>query len=131
MNLPSDLKYSRNDEWVRIEGEVATLGITDYAQRQLSDIVYAEVSVSPGQTVRAGDTVATLESVKAAADVYAPVSGTVLEVNSGLGKAPEIINRDPHGAAWMVRLRLGDVAQASALMDGPAYDAYCKERSGG
>jgi glycine cleavage system H protein len=129
MNIPNDLKYTRADEWIRVEGNVATLGVTDYAQDQLSDVVFVEVTVAEGDSVKKGDIAATLESVKAAADVNFPVSGTVTEINEDLAQNPEIVNSDPYGAAWMVKFEVSDASEANSLMDAAAYDKYCQERS--
>ncbi len=129
MEFPADLKYTENDEWIRLEGNVGTIGITDYAQEQLSDVVYVEVSVSAGDTVAKGDTFAAVESVKAAADVYLPASGKVLEVNEALADTPELVNSDPYGEAWMVKIELSDPSELDSLMDAAAYEKYCQERS--
>ncbi len=126
MNIPANLKYTENDEWIRVEGNVGTVGITDHAQDQLSDIVFVEIVVSEGDSVQKGNTGATVESVKAAADVYLPASGTVLEVNDALPASPEVINSDPYGAAWFLQIEGGD---ASGLMDAAAYEKYCEERA--
>jgi glycine cleavage system H protein len=128
MNNPVDLKYTQNDEWVRVEGKVGTIGITDYAQTQLSDIVFVEVVVSQGEPVSKKDTAATVESVKAAADVYTPISGKVVSVNEDLPLAPETINSDPYGAAWLLKIEMSDPAELNTLMDAAAYDQYCQER---
>jgi glycine cleavage system H protein len=122
MNIPENLKYSESNEWVKLEGKNGTIGISDYAQDQLSDIVFAEVIVSEGDSLNKGDTIATIESVKAAADVYAPVSGKVLSVNEALGGAPEVINTDPYGAAWIVKIELSNPAETDALLDAIAYN---------
>lgn len=122
MNIPENLKYAESNEWLNLEGVVATIGISDYAQDQLSDIVFAEIIVSEGDTVKKGDTIATIESVKAAADVYSPVSGNVVSINEALGGAPEIINTDPYGAAWIIKVELNDPSEAAALLDAPAYE---------
>ena len=122
MNLPEFLKYTESNEWINIEGKIGTIGISDYAQDQLSDIVFAEVIVSEGDTVKKGDTIATSESVKAAADVYSPVSGKILSVNEELGATPEVINSDPYGAAWIVKVELSNPAETGALLDATAYD---------
>jgi glycine cleavage system H protein len=127
MNIPAELKYTQNDEWIKVEGNVGTIGITDYAQDQLSDVVFVEVVVSEGETVEKGASCATVESVKAAADVYMPVSGKVIAVNEDLGAAPETINSDPYGAAWMVKVELSDPAELDALMDASAYTAKIEE----
>ena len=124
MNTPTDQKYTQNDEWIRVEGNLGIVGITDHAQEQLSDVVYVEIVVSEGDTVNAGDTCATVESVKAAADVYIPVSGKVVAVNEALPDAPESINSDPYGAAWMVKIELSDPAELEKLLDAAGYEAY-------
>lgn len=128
MNIPGNFKYSESNEWVNLEGKMGTIGISDYAQDQLSDIVFAEVIVNEGDTVKKGDTVATVESVKAAADVYTPVSGKVVGVNEGLGSSPEVINSDPYGAAWIVKLELSNPAELDVLMDASAYDKFIQEQ---
>jgi glycine cleavage system H protein len=122
MNIPNDLKYTQNDEWIRVQGKVGTVGITDFAQNQLSDIVFVEVVVSIGDSVKKGDTCATVESVKAAADVYMPVSGKVVEVNESLPAIPESVNSDPYGAAWMVKVELTDPGELDQLLDAAAYE---------
>lgn len=124
MNTPTDLKYTQNDEWIRVEGNVGTIGITDHAQEQLSDIVFVEIVAAVDDNVGAGDTCSTVESVKAAADVYMPVSGKVVEINEALADAPETINSDPYGAAWMVKIELSDPAELEKLLDAAAYEAY-------
>ncbi|MEN4040982.1 MAG: glycine cleavage system protein GcvH [Anaerolineaceae bacterium] len=129
MNIPSDLKYTKADEWLRIEGNTATLGVTDYAQDQLSDVVFVEIAAAQGDEVKKGDIAATLESVKAAADVNFPVSGTITDINEDLSLNPEIVNSDPYGDAWMVKLSLADQKEVADLMDAAAYETYCQERS--
>jgi len=124
MNIPTDLKYTKNDEWVRVVNNVGTVGITDYAQEQLSDIVYVEIVISEGDEVAKGDSCATLESVKAAADVYLPVSGKVVEVNENLPDSPEGVNTDPYGAAWMVKIELSNPSELDGLLDAAGYEAY-------
>jgi glycine cleavage system H protein len=128
MNIPNDLKYTTNDEWIKIEGNVGTVGITDYAQQQLSDIVFVEVIVSVGDSVTKGDTCATIESVKAAADVYMPVSGKIIAVNDSLPATPEAVNSDPYGAAWMVKLELSDPGELKGLMDAAGYEKQTQEK---
>ncbi len=128
MNIPAHLKYTESNEWINMEGKTGTIGISDYAQDQLSDIVFAEVIVSEGDTIKKGDTIATVESVKAAADVYAPVAGKVVSVNEGLGSKPEVINSDPYGAAWIIKLELSNPAEVDALMDAPAYGKFVQEQ---
>lgn len=129
MKVPADLKYSSSDEWIKLEGDVATIGITDYAQDQLSDIVFVEITVEPGETVSKNSVGITLESVKAAADVNLPVSGKILEINEALSQSPELVNSDPFGGAWMVKLQLSNPAEMDNLMDAAAYEKYCQERS--
>src|SRR5512139_2519472 len=102
MNIPEKLKYTESNEWINLEGNNCTIGISDYAQDQLSDIVFAEIIVNEGDQIKKGDTIATVESVKAAADVYSPVSGRVTRINEALGGSPEVINSDPYGTAWIV-----------------------------
>jgi glycine cleavage system H protein len=128
MNFPSHLKYTQSDEWVGLDGKGATLGITDFAQSQLSDIVYVEVTADVGASLRGGDPVASVESVKAASEVYLPVAGTILEVNEALASNPEVLNKDPYGAAWMVKFTPADPKALEGLMDAKAYEAYCAER---
>ena len=122
MNIPENLKYTESNEWVNLEGKTGTIGISDFAQDQLSDIVFAEIIVNEGDTVKKGDTIATIESVKAAADVYSPVTGNVISANEDLSGAPEVINTDPYGAAWIIKIELSDPAEVNALLDAVAYD---------
>jgi len=128
MNIPSNLKYTESNEWINLEGKTGTVGISDYAQDQLSDIVFAEVIVNEGDTLKKGDSIATIESVKAAADVYTPVSGKVVSVNEDLGGAPEVINNDPYGAAWIIKIELSNPGDMDALMDAAAYDKFVQEQ---
>jgi len=121
MEIPNDLKYTDNDEWIRIEGGMATVGITDYAQDQLSDIVFVEFLVDPSDRVDQGDTIATVESVKAAADVYAPASGEIIAINEDLADSPELVNSSPYGEAWMVKFELNDPSELDDLMDADTY----------
>lgn len=127
MNIPANCKYTPNDEWIRTEGTVGTIGITDYAQEQLSDIVYVEILVSVGDQVNKGDNIATLESVKAAADVYSPASGKVVEINEALPDSPEKVNSEPYGEAWMIKLELSETAELDELLDSAAYEAKLAE----
>lgn len=128
MNYPADLKYAGTDEWIRVEDDLATLGVSDFAQDQLSDVVFFEVTVKVGQQVAAGEQVATLESVKAAADVSSPVSGEIVETNQPLSANPELVNTDPYGTAWMIKLKLTDKSELAALMDPIAYQRNTEER---
>ena len=122
-NIPVDLKYTDNDEWLRLEGDVATMGITDYAQDQLSDIVFVEYLLDEGEEGNKGDTCAAVESVKAAADVYLPVGGEVIAINEELADSPELINSDPYGEAWMLKIKVSDPSEVEDLMDGAEYGA--------
>ena len=124
MNIPSNLKYAKTDEWFNPAD--GSMGLSDYAQGQLSDIVFIEILVSVGDTVEAGKPIASVESVKAAAESYAPVSGKIVAVNDGLADSPEILNSDPYGAGWMVKIEGGD---ASGMMGAAAYEKYCEERA--
>jgi glycine cleavage system H protein len=126
MNIPSNLKYAKTDEWFNPAD--GSIGLSDYAQGQLSDIVFVfvEILVSVGDTVEAGKPIASVESVKAAAESYAPVSGKVVAVNDGLADSPEILNSDPYGEGWMLKIEGGD---ASGMIDAAAYEKYCEERS--
>lgn len=128
MDIPGNLKYTKADEWIKIDGTIATVGITDYAQSQLSDVVFVEITVTPGDMVQKNSLCATIESVKAAAEVSLPVSGKVLETNESLPNSPEIVNNDPYGKAWMVKIELSSPTISSDLMDAAAYQAYCQER---
>ena len=122
-NIPTNLKYTENDEWVRLEGDTAITGITDYAQDQLSDIVFVEYLLDEGDEGNKGDTSATVESVKAAADVYLPVSGEIILVNEDLADNPELINSDPYGDAWMFKIKMNDPSEANDLLDVAGYQA--------
>jgi glycine cleavage system H protein len=117
---PSHLRYTKEHEWLEVSGETGTLGITDFAQKELGDIVYVELP-EVGKQVGAGDTLGTIESVKAVSEVYAPVSGTVVEVNGALSDKPETVNSDPHGTGWICRLRLADPGETERLLDASAY----------
>jgi glycine cleavage system H protein len=128
MNFPKGLKYTTKDEWVRVEGNLGVIGITDYAQDQLSDIVFFEFAISDGNTLAKGDEFGTIESVKAASEIYSPASGKVVEVNEGLLDSPEVVNSDPYGDAWMLKIELSDPSELDGLMDATAYEAYTKER---
>jgi glycine cleavage system H protein len=127
MKTPSELKYSENDEWVRVDGDTGTVGITDYAQDQLSDVVFVELLVDEGETVDQGDTIATVESVKAAADIYAPVSGKITAINDELADSPELINFDPYGEAWILKIELSDLSELEELMDAETYSNLDRE----
>jgi len=128
MNIPEDLKYTDNDEWIRLEGDIGTIGISDYAQDQLSDIVFVEIIVSEEEQIAKGDSCATVESVKAAADVYTPVSGTVIAVNEDLADVPETINSDPYGDAWLIKIHISDASELDDFKDSAAYQQLIEER---
>ena len=119
----SEMKFSEEHEWIRLDGDIGTVGITDYAQEQLGDVVYVELP-EIGKQVKSGDEMAVVESVKAASEVYAPVSGEVTEVNETLSDAPETVNADALGAGWFVKIRLGDPSELDKLMDETAYSAF-------
>ena len=128
MNIPKDLRYTKTDEWIRVEGGAATMGISDYAQGQLSDIVYVEVLPKTGDVLVKGKPVASVESVKAASEVYLPAGGSVIKVNAALSATPELVNKDPYGEGWMVKITLADPAEINSLMDPKTYEAYCAGR---
>lgn len=119
-------KYAKSHEWVRLEGDVAVVGISDYAQHLLSDVVYVDLP-EVGDMVTQGESLGTVESVKAAEDAYAPLSGEVLEVNTALEDHPEWINEDPYGKAWLIKVRPGDLSELDNLMDAAAYEAFVNE----
>ncbi len=124
MNYPKELKYTKEDEWLKVEGDTGTVGITDYAQNALGDIVFVELP-KPGAAVEAGKSFGTVESVKAVSELYSPVSGTVTEVNGDLADAPEKVNNDPYGA-WMIKVKM--TKQADGLMSAGDYEKYASER---
>ena len=127
-SVPKELKYTESDEWVLVEGKHATAGITDYAQDQLSDVVYVEALGEPGQDLAKGEPHSTVESVKAAADVYMPIGGKVTEVNDALMDAPELVNSDPYGEAWMVKFEISDDSELENLLDASAYLKLIEEK---
>ncbi|HXQ97386.1 MAG TPA: glycine cleavage system protein GcvH [Candidatus Limnocylindrales bacterium] len=120
---PSNFRYTKQHEWVDVKGDTGTIGITDYAQQELGDVVFVEMP-KVGAKITAGSSFGTVESVKAVSDIYSPVSGEVTEINSSLGDAPETINKDPHGAAWLIKVKLSNPAEVSGLMDAAAYQAF-------
>jgi len=121
MKAPVELKYSKNDEWIRIEEDVAVMGITDYAQDQLSDVVFVEIVAFEGDELGQGETCAVVESVKAAADIYMPVGGEVVAINEALADSPELINEDPFGKAWLIKIKMSDPGELDSLMDSETY----------
>jgi glycine cleavage system H protein len=125
---PKDYRYSKEHEWVKVDGPIGTVGITDYAQHELGDVVFVELP-KVGAKLKAGQSLGTVESVKAVSEIFTPVSGEVTETNAALVDAPEKINSDPHGSAWLVRIRLADPKELAGLMDAAAYEAYIAEKS--
>jgi len=123
MKLDPGCKYHEEHEWIRVEGDEGVVGITDYAQEQLSDVVYVELP-EVGDTFERGDIVAVVESVKAASDVYTPLGGEILEINEELEDSPELVNQDPYGEAWFVRIAIADPAELEDLLDADAYQEY-------
>ncbi len=120
MNFPSDLKYSKEHEWVRVEGSTGTIGITDFAQKELGDVVYVDINTI-GETVAKDKVFGTVEAVKTVSDLFMPVSGKVLEQNTALNDAPDAVNTDPYGAGWMVKIEISNVAELNDLMDAETY----------
>jgi glycine cleavage system H protein len=125
---PEDLKYTKEHEWVAVNGNVGTVGITHYAQSELGDIVYVELPAA-GSPVVAGEEFGTVESVKAVSEIFAPVSGEVLEVNAALAKSPETINKDPYGDGWLIKLKLADPKELPSLMSAADYRKYIEEEA--
>jgi glycine cleavage system H protein len=123
---PENFRYSKDHEWVKVEGDIAVIGITDHAQKQLGDIVFVEVPEIDDEFEK-GDEVGSIESVKAVAEMFLPVSGTVVEVNEALEDAPETLNKDPHGEGWILKVKLSDTSEIDELMDVAAYQNYLKE----
>ena len=122
MNVPAELKYTKEHEWIRVEGEEAYVGITDYAQSQLGDIVFVEVETE-GDNLEAGDTFGSIEAVKTVSDLYMPISGEVLEFNSELEDQPDLVNKDPYGKGWIIKVKVDDEAQVDGLLSADAYKA--------
>jgi len=122
MNFPSELKYTKDHEWVKVEGNEAFIGITDFAQRELGDIVYVDIN-SVGSEVTKEEVFGTVEAVKTVSDLYMPITGTVLEINSELNDNPELVNSDPYGKGWMVKVSLSDLAEVEELLTAEAYQA--------
>jgi glycine cleavage system H protein len=122
MNVPQNLRYANSHEWVLLDGDIATVGISDHAQEELTDVVFVELP-PVGKTVDVGDPTAVVESVKAASDIYAPVSGEVVEVNDAVEADPALVNTDPYGKGWIFKLKVKDAAQMDALLDAAGYEA--------
>ena len=121
MSVPAELKYTQEHEWTRIEGDIATIGITEYAQGELGDIVYIELP-AVGDSFKRGDSFGNIEAVKAVSDLYAPISGEIVETNEVLADKPETINSDPYGAGWMMKVKMSDQTELDDLMDSSAYE---------
>lgn len=122
MNFPKNLRYTKDHEWVKLDGNTAIVGITDYAQRELGDIVYVEVE-TVGKALKAGDVFGTVEAVKTVSDLFLPVDGKITELNNNLANSPESVNNDPYGEGWMIKMTVNDPADVEALMDSAAYEA--------
>ncbi len=122
MNTPNDLRYANSHEWIRLEGDIATVGISDHAQEELTDVVFVELPAL-GRSVDAGDPTAVVESVKAASDIYAPISGEIVEVNPEVEGDPSLVNSDPYGRGWIFKLKVKDANHVSKLLDAAAYGA--------
>lgn len=122
MNFPENLKYTKDHEWVLLEGDIATVGITEFAQRELGDIVYVEIE-TVGQSLNAEEVFGSVEAVKTVSDLYLPVSGTITEVNAELGNTPEAVNQDPYGEGWMIKMKVNNTADVDGLLDAKAYEA--------
>lgn len=120
MNIPQDLKYTKEHEWIKMDGDVATVGITDFAQGELGDIVYVEIETE-GETLDAEEVFGTVEAVKTVSDLFMPLTGEVLEFNTSLEADPEAVNRDPYGDGWMIKIKVSDVSQVDNLLDAAAY----------
>jgi glycine cleavage system H protein len=129
MNIPSELKYTKDHEWCRIEGDVAVVGITDFAQSELGDVVFLELPES-GASAAAGKEFGTIEAVKAVSELFAPVSGKIFEVNTAVADTPETVNQDPYGDGWMIKIKLSDPAEVGGLLDAAAYNRLIGEGGG-
>jgi glycine cleavage system H protein len=128
MAYPKQFRYTKEHEWVEVKGDVATIGITDYAQHELGDVVFVELP-KPGAKIETGKSFGTVESVKAVSEIYAPASGEVVEANGELHNTPEKLNTDPHGAAWLIKVRLANPAEVGKLMDAAAYETYIADKA--
>jgi len=127
MECPQELRYTKEHEWVRIEGEIGTVGITDFAQHELGDVVFVELPAL-GTAVTKGQAFGVVESVKAVSDIYAPVGGAVVETNPEVGQRPELVNEAPYGAGWLIKIRIADAAALGDLMDADGYREYTREK---
>jgi glycine cleavage system H protein len=124
---PSDYRYTKEHEWVKVSGDTGTIGITDYAQHELGDVVFVELP-EKGAQLKAGAVFGTVESVKAVSEIFAPVSGEVTETNAALSGSPETVNSDPHSSGWLIKVKLANPSEVSGLMDAAAYQAFVKEK---
>jgi glycine cleavage system H protein len=122
MNFPENLKYTKEHEWILVNGDTGIVGITDHAQGELGDVVFVELP-GAGKNVKQGETFGSIEAVKAVSDLYAPVSGSIVEINKDLGSTPEVVNKDPYGKGWMIKIRIANPAELSGLFDAAAYRA--------
>jgi glycine cleavage system H protein len=120
MNVPEDLKYTKDHEWIKVDGDIATVGITDYAQNELGDIVYIEVN-TVGETLEQEETFGTIEAVKTVSDLFMPISGEIIEFNEELESNPEIVNKEPYSGGWIVKIKLSDASEVDGLLDANAY----------
>jgi glycine cleavage system H protein len=123
MNIPENLRYSKDHEWVSVDGDTATIGITDYAQHSMGDVVYVELP-KEGESFGAHEAFGSVESVKAVSEIFTPIAGEVVEVNESLNDTPEVVNNDPYGAAWMVKLKMANAGEADALLNAVEYEEY-------
>lgn len=126
MKFPTDLRYTKDHEWIKLEGDIATIGITDFAQKELGDIVYVEIE-TVGKSLEAESVFGSVEAVKTVSDLFLPVSGTILEINPALAATPELVNSDPYGNGWMIKMKVNNIADVEALMDAAAYSAVAGE----
>jgi glycine cleavage system H protein len=124
---PGEYRYTKEHEWIKVSGDTGTIGITDYAQHELGDVVYVELP-AVGTKIQTGQMFGTIESVKAVSEIYSPASGEVIESNTALSNAPETVNSDPHGAAWLIKIKLADLTEASKLMDADAYLKFISDK---
>jgi glycine cleavage system H protein len=120
MNFPDNLKYTKDHEWISVQGKIGTIGVTDYAQGELGDVVFIDIN-SAGEDIKAGDSIGTIEAVKTVSDIYAPCSGKIVEVNGHLQTQPEVVNTDPYGLGWMVKIEIADPSELNSLLDAEAY----------
>lgn len=126
MTIPQELKYTKEHEWVHVEGDVACIGITDYAQSQLGDVVFVDVA-TVGETLEAGEVFGTIEVVKTVSDLFLPLSGEILELNEALEESPDLVNQDPYGKGWIIKVKVADMSQVNNLLDAAAYKEIINE----